>query len=371
LARLDKEGIIVVGSEVSPGDILVGKITPKGETELSSEERLLRAIFGEKAKDVRDSSKRVGHSQGGRVIGVKVFDHKNNSELPKDVIKRIQIYLAQTRKIEVGDKLAGRYGNKGVVAKVLPVADMPFDADGNPVDVILNPLGVPSRSNLGQLFEVHLAAAAEILGYKVASPSFEGVPNDIIVDELKKAGLPEDGKIQLFDGRTGEPFQEKTTVGSMYMLKLHHMVVDKIHARSTGPYAMVTQQPLSGKAQRGGQRLGEMEVWALEAYGAANILQEMLTIKSDDVAGRAKAYQDIIKDEEISIDNIPETFNVLRRQLNGIGLKLDLINKTEDIETEPSTEIPAPPEETVTEEILEEIETPDETIIEEEEVSNE
>ena len=289
----------------SPGDILVGKITPKGEQELSSEERLLRAIFGEKAKDVRDTSQRMSNGKHGKVVGVKVFSRENGHELKAGVIMQIQVFVAQMRKIAVGDKLGGRHGNKGVIARVLPVEDMPFMEDGTPVDIILNPLGVPSRMNIGQLFETHLGMAARALGLYVASPSFNGVAISKIQDLLKEAGLPEDGKQQLFDGRTGEPFSERTTVGSMYMIKLHHMIVDKIHARSTGPYTMVTQQPLGGKAQNGGQRFGEMEVWALEAYGAANSLQEMLTIKSDDVYGRSKAYESIIKQTEIMGPKVP------------------------------------------------------------------
>lgn len=334
LRHLDADGIVTVGSEVKSGDVLIGKITPKGEQELSSEERLLRAIFGEKVKDVRDTSKRVGHSQGGRVIGVKIFDREHGDEMRTGVLQQIEIYIAQTRKIEVGDKLAGRYGNKGVVAKVVPISDMPFMEDGTPVDMILSPLGVPSRSNLAQIFEVHIAAAAKKLGYKVAAPSFIGIDNKTIAEELKKAGLSEDGKAQLFDGRTGEAFKEKTTVGYMHMLKLHHMVIDKLHARSTGPYAMVTQQPLGGKAQNGGQRLGEMEVWALEAYGAASTLQEMLTIKSDDVLGRQKAYQSIIKGLPIASSTVPETFNVLRKQLQGLALRIDLIEGGREIDAE-------------------------------------
>ncbi|MDR1300426.1 MAG: DNA-directed RNA polymerase subunit beta [Candidatus Nomurabacteria bacterium] len=334
LQHLDGDGIVTIGSEVKSGDILVGKITPKGEQELSSEERLLRAIFGEKAKDVRDTSKRVGHSQGGRVIDVKVFDREHGDELHTGVLQIIEIYIAQVRKVEVGDKLAGRYGNKGVVAKIVPIEDMPFMEDGTPIDMILSPLGVPSRSNLAQLFEVHIGAAAKKLGYKVATPSFEGVKNDVIAAELKKAGMPENGKVQLYDGRTGDPFQEHSTVGTMYMLKLHHMVLDKLHARSVGPYAMVTQQPLGGKAQNGGQRLGEMEVWALEAYGAASVLQEMLTIKSDDVIGRSRAYQSIIKGMPIEPSAIPETFNVLRKQLQGLGLRIDLVEDGQEIDAE-------------------------------------
>jgi DNA-directed RNA polymerase subunit beta len=334
MRHLDDEGIVRIGAEVEPGDILVGKITPKGEQELSSEERLLRAIFGEKAKDVRDTSRRVGNSGGGKVVGVKIFSRENGHEMKSGVLMQIEIFIAETRKIQVGDKLAGRYGNKGVVARVLPVEDMPFMADGTPVDIVLNPMGVPSRMNLGQLFEVHVGMAARALGYKVASPSFDGVPGETISAELKKAGLPEDGKVQLFDGRTGEPFQEKVTVGNMYIIKLHHMVADKIHARSTGPYTMVTQQPLGGKAQNGGQRFGEMEVWALEAYGAATTLQEMITIKSDDVIGRSKAYEAIIKGQPIEGPKIPEGFNVLVKELQGLGLRVDLLSDDEIVEAE-------------------------------------
>ena len=327
LRHLDENGIVQIGSEVKAGDVLVGKITPKGEQELSSEERLLRAIFGEKAKDVRDTSQRMNNAGGGKVVGVKIFSRENGHELKAGVLMQIQIFVAQMRKIGVGDKMAGRFGNKGVVARVLPVEDMPFMEDGTPVDVILNPLGVPSRMNLGQLFETHLGMAARALGYRVATPSFDGVPSATISDELEKAGFVRDGKSQLFDGRTGEAFEERTTVGVMHMIKLHHMVSDKIHARSTGPYTMVTQQPLGGKAQNGGQRFGEMEVWALEAYGAAATLQEMLTIKSDDVYGRAKAYESIIKDEPIVGPKLPESFNVLVKELQGLGLRVDLLDE--------------------------------------------
>jgi len=330
LRHLDENGIVQVGSEVKSGDVLVGKITPKGEQELSSEERLLRAIFGEKAKDVRDTSQRMNNAGGGKVVGVKIFSRENGHELKAGVLMQIQIFVAQLRKISVGDKLAGRHGNKGVVARILPVEDMPFMEDGTPVDVVLNPLGVPSRMNIGQLFETHLGMAARALGYKVATPPFNGVPNDVISDELEKAGFARDGKFQLFDGRDGSAFEERTTVGVMHMIKLHHMVSDKIHARSTGPYTMVTQQPLGGKAQNGGQRFGEMEVWALEAYGAATTLQEMLTIKSDDVYGRAKAYESIIKNEPIVGPKLPESFNVLVKELQGLGLRVDLINDDEE-----------------------------------------
>jgi DNA-directed RNA polymerase subunit beta len=330
LRHLDESGIVQVGSEVKAGDVLVGKITPKGEQELSSEERLLRAIFGEKAKDVRDTSQRMNNAGGGKVVGVKIFSRENGHELKAGVLMQIQIFVAQLRKISVGDKLAGRHGNKGVVARILPVEDMPFMEDGTPVDVILNPLGVPSRMNIGQLFETHLGMAARALGYKVATPPFNGVSDQTISDELEKAGYARDGKSQLFDGRTGDAFEERTTVGVMHIIKLHHMVSDKIHARSTGPYTMVTQQPLGGKAQNGGQRFGEMEVWALEAYGAATTLQEMLTIKSDDVYGRAKAYESIIKDEPIVGPKLPESFNVLVKELQGLGLRVDLLDESED-----------------------------------------
>ncbi|MBP9852417.1 MAG: DNA-directed polymerase subunit beta [Patescibacteria group bacterium] len=325
LRHLDDDGIVRIGAEVHPGDILVGKITPKGEQELSSEERLLRAIFGEKAKEVRDTSQRMSNGKHGKVVGVKVFSRENGHELKAGVLMQIQVFVAQMRKISVGDKLGGRHGNKGVIARILPVEDMPFMEDGTPVDIILNPLGVPSRMNIGQLFETHLGMAARALGMKVASPSFNGVSIEKIRDLLKEAGFPEDGKQQLYDGRTGGAYKERTTVGSMYMIKLNHMVADKIHARSTGPYTMVTQQPLGGKAQNGGQRFGEMEVWALEAYGAANTLQEMLTIKSDDVYGRSKAYESIIKKTEIVGPKVPESFNVLVKELQGLGLKVDLV----------------------------------------------
>ncbi|TAH36017.1 DNA-directed RNA polymerase subunit beta [Candidatus Saccharibacteria bacterium] len=325
LRHLDDDGIVRIGAEVHPGDILVGKITPKGEQELSSEERLLRAIFGEKAKEVRDTSQRMSNGKHGKVVGVKIFSRENGHELKAGVLMQIQVFVAQMRKVSVGDKLGGRHGNKGVIARILPAEDMPFMEDGTPVDIVLNPLGVPSRMNIGQLFEAHLGMAARVLGMKVASPSFNGVPTEKIQELLKKAELPEDGKQQLYDGRTGEAFKERTTVGSMYMIKLNHMVADKIHARSTGPYTMVTQQPLGGKAQNGGQRFGEMEVWALEAYGAANTLQEMLTIKSDDVYGRSKAYESIIKKTDIVGPKVPESFNVLVKELQGLGLKVDLV----------------------------------------------
>lgn len=329
LRHLDDSGIVAVGSEVYPGDILVGKITPKGEQELSSEERLLRAIFGEKAKDVRDSSVRMNGSTPGKVVDVRIYTREQGHELKSGVLMQIKIFIAEMRKIDVGDKLAGRHGNKGVVSRILPVEDMPFMEDGTPVDILLSPMGVPSRMNLGQLYETHLGMAAKALGYKVATPSFNGVPDKTISEELKKAGYDEDGRVQLYDGLTGEPFNSRTSVGVMHIIKLHHMVEDKIHARSTGPYTMVTQQPLGGKAQNGGQRFGEMEVWALEAYGAATTLQEMLTIKSDDVYGRAKAYESIIKNEPIEGPKLPEGFNVLVKEFQGLGLKVDLLDHGE------------------------------------------
>ena len=330
LKDLDENGIIRIGAEVTAGDILVGKITPKGEQELSSEEKLLRAIFGEKARDVKDTSLRLPNGERGKVVGVKIFSRENGDELQAGVLEQYHVQVAQMRKISVGDKMAGRHGNKGVIARILPVEDMPFLEDGTPVDICLNPLGVGARMNIGQIFETHLGWAAAALGYTVASPVFDGVTVDQIKGELKKAGLPEDGKVQLLDGQTGAPFQERTTVGYKYMLKLYHMVDDKIHARSTGPYAMVTQQPLGGKAQMGGQRFGEMEVWALEAYGAANTLQEILTIKSDDVVGRSKAYEAIIKSEAIRGPRIPESFNVLVKELQSLGMAVDLTRENSD-----------------------------------------
>lgn len=371
LRHLDENGIVRIGAEVHPGDILVGKITPKGEQELSSEERLLRAIFGEKAKEVRDTSQRMSNGKHGKVVGVKIFSRANGHELKAGVIMQIQVFVAQMRKVQVGDKLAGRHGNKGVIARILPVEDMPFTEDGTPVDIVLNPMGVPSRMNLGQLFETHLGMAARALGMKVATPSFNGVTVTKIKELLTQASLPEDGKQQLFDGRTGEAFQERTVVGNMYMLKLTHMVTDKIHARSTGPYTMVTQQPLGGKAQNGGQRFGEMEVWALEAYGAANILQEMLTIKSDDVYGRSKAYESIIKQTEIVGPKVPESFNVLVKELQGLSLKVDLITSDKVIDAEEilaqniKGEAAAPSEVKVPEPTISEVDVNDEARVDE------
>ena len=325
LKDLDEEGIIRVGAEVSSGDILAGKITPKGETELTAEERLLRAIFGEKARDVKDSSLYLEHGEQGKVVDVKIFSREAGDKLPTGVIKTIQVSIAQMRKIQVGDKLAGRHGNKGVISKVVPAEDMPYLEDGTPVDVILNPLGVASRMNLGQILETHLGRAAQLLGYTVATPALDGIPEDIIKQELKKAGIPENGQVQLCDGKSGEKFLEKTTVGIMYILKLYHLVEDKIHQRSIGPYSLITQQPLGGKAQFGGQRFGEMEVWALEAYGSAHTLQEMLTIKSDDVLGRSKTYESIIKGDDIRKPNIPESFGVLVKELKSLALDVELI----------------------------------------------
>ena len=325
LKNLDAEGIIRIGAEVSSGDILVGKITPKGETELSAEEKLLRAIFGEKAKDVRDTSLYLEHGEHGKVVDVKIFSREAGDKLAAGVIKSIQVSVANLRKIQVGDKMAGRHGNKGVISKIVPIEDMPFLPDGRPVDIILSPLGVVSRMNLGQVLETYIGMAADKLDYHIVTPAFDGMTHGQIKEELKIAGLPEDGQSQLYEGKTGKPFDTKTTVGVVYMLKLNHMVEDKIHQRSIGPYSLITQQPLGGKAQFGGQRFGEMEVWALEGYGAAHTLQEVLTIKSDDVPGRSKAYEAIIKGEPISQINIPESFNVLVRELKGLGLDVELL----------------------------------------------
>ena len=330
LKDLDENGIIRIGAEVRPGDILVGKVTPKGETELSAEERLLRAIFGEKAREVRDTSLKVPHGEAGTVVDVKIYNRENSDELGPGVNEVIRVYIAQKRKISVGDKMSGRHGNKGVISRILPVEDMPFMPDGTPVDVVLNPLGVPSRMNLGQVLEVHLGAAARLLGMKVATPVFDGATEEDIVEMLKESGLSEDGKTILYDGRTGEPFDKPITVGVMYMLKLHHLVDDKIHARSTGPYSLVTQQPLGGKAQFGGQRFGEMEVWALEAYGAAYTLQEILTIKSDDVVGRVKTYESIVKGENVPEPGVPESFKVLVKELQSLGLDVRLYSEDDE-----------------------------------------
>ncbi|HEX2221168.1 MAG TPA: DNA-directed RNA polymerase subunit beta [Candidatus Limnocylindria bacterium] len=330
LRNLDEEGVVYEGAEVKPGDILVGKITPKGETELTAEERLLRAIFGEKAREVKDSSLRLPHGERGIVVDVRQFSREQGDELLPGVNRLVRVSVAQKRKIAVGDKMAGRHGNKGVIAKILPVEDMPFMPDGTPVDIVLNPLGVPSRMNIGQVLETHLGWAMMALGLKAATPVFDGASEGRIRQELRRAGLAEDGKSQLFDGRTGQPFDAPVTVGYIYMLKLHHLVEDKIHARSTGPYSLITQQPLGGKAQFGGQRFGEMEVWALEAYGAANILQELLTVKSDDVMGRVQTYEAIVKGEEIQPPGVPESFKVLVKELQALGLNVEILNENEE-----------------------------------------
>ena len=330
LKDLDENGIIRIGAEVRPGDILVGKVTPKGETELTAEERLLRAIFGEKAREVRDTSLRVPHGEAGTIVDVKIFTRENSDELGPGVNQVIRCYIATKRKISVGDKMAGRHGNKGVISRILPVEDMPFLEDGTPVDIVLNPQGIPSRMNLGQVLEVHLGMAAKALGWKVATPVFDGASDEEIKELLREAGLREDGKSILIDGRTGEKFDNPVTVGVMYMLKLHHLVDDKIHARSTGPYSLVTQQPLGGKAQFGGQRFGEMEVWALEAYGAAYTLQEMLTVKSDDVVGRVKTYEAIVKGENVPEPGVPESFKVLIKELQSLGLDIRLYSENDE-----------------------------------------
>jgi DNA-directed RNA polymerase subunit beta len=329
LKNLDERGIIYVGAEVGAQDILVGKITPKGETELTAEEKLLRAIFGEKAREVKDTSLRVPHGERGKVVEVKVFSRDNGDELPPGVNQLVRVSIAQKRKIGAGDKMAGRHGNKGVISRVLPIEDMPFLPDGTPVDIILNPLGVPHRMNIGQIMETHLGWAAEALGFKIATPVFDGATEEDIEEMLRRANLPDSGKVQLFDGRTGEPFDHPVTVGYNYMLKLAHLVEDKVHARSTGPYSLITQQPLGGKAQFGGQRFGEMEVWALEAYGAANILQEILTVKSDDVVGRVKTYEAIVKGENIMEPGVPESFKVLVKELQSLGINVEVLNEDE------------------------------------------
>jgi len=356
LKDLNADGIIKMGTEVRPGDILVGKVTPKGETELTAEERLLRAIFGEKAREVRDTSLRLPHGESGVVVDVKIFSRENSDELPPGVNQVVRVYIAQKRKISVGDKMAGRHGNKGVVSRILPPEDMPFLPDGTPLDIVLNPLGVPSRMNIGQVLEVHLGIAAKKLGWKIMTPVFDGADEKDISACMKLAGMSRpvmpnentqgketfteidpvtgeerlmicDGKTILYDGRTGEPFDNPVTVGIMYYLKLHHLVDDKIHARSTGPYSLVTQQPLGGKAQFGGQRFGEMEVWALEAYGAAYTLQEILTVKSDDVAGRVKTYEAIVKGQNIPTPGVPEAFKVLVKELQSLALDIRVLDE--------------------------------------------
>ncbi len=339
LRNLDERGIIRIGAEVKAGDILVGKVTPKGETELTAEERLLRAIFGEKAREVRDTSLRVPHGESGIVVDVKIYSRENGDELQPGVNQMVRVYVATKRKINVGDKMCGRHGNKGVISRILPEEDMPFLPDGTPIDIVLNPLGVPSRMNLGQVLEVHLGLAAKELGWHVATPVFDGANENDIIQALKDAGYPEDGKLRLRDGRTGDYFNNPVTVGYMYMLKLHHLVDDKIHARSTGPYSLVTQQPLGGKAQFGGQRFGEMEVWALEAYGASHTLQEILTVKSDDIVGRVKTYEAIVKGENIPEPGIPESFKVLIKELQSLALDIKIIGEDEsEIEIQESTD---------------------------------
>jgi DNA-directed RNA polymerase subunit beta len=326
LKNLDEDGVVRIGAEVRPGDILVGKITPKGETQLTPEERLLRSLFGEKARDVKDSSKRMEGGKRGRVVGVKVFSRENGDRLESGILKRIHIEVAELRKVSVGDKLAGRHGNKGVISRILPIEDMPFSADGTPIDIILTPLGVPSRMNLGQILELHLGLAAGTLGYQAVVPAFAGATAPEIKSELSRAGLHENGKMPLFDGRTGERFAQDIAVGIMYILKLHHMVEDKLHMRSIGPYSMVTQQPLGGKAQGGGQRFGEMEVWALLGHGAAYTLREMLTIKSDDIPGRAAAFDAIVKGEPLFATGVPASFRVLLHNLRGLSLDTELLS---------------------------------------------
>ncbi|MBI4049623.1 MAG: DNA-directed RNA polymerase subunit beta [Candidatus Doudnabacteria bacterium] len=356
LKDLDENGIIRIGAQVKAGDILVGKITPKGETDLTAEEKLLRVIFGEKSRDVKDTSLTLPHGEYGKVVHIREFSREQGDKLPSGVIRSIQVSIAVLRKIQVGDKMAGRHGNKGVISQVISMEDMPFMENGIPVDIILNPLGVASRMNIGQILETHLGLAAKKLGYKVASPSLDGVPESIIKQELTKAGFPEDGKLVLRDGKTGDVFAEKVTVGIIYMLKLHHLVDDKMHARSTGPYSLITQQPLGGKAQFGGQRFGEMEVWALEGYGAAHTLQEMLTIKSDDVVGRAKTYESIVKGEPIKKPNVPESFRVLVKELQSLCLNVELIGEKAVTDTAgevkelATTDEPQPEKEMVVEE---------------------
>jgi DNA-directed RNA polymerase subunit beta len=343
LKDLDSDGIIRIGAEVGPNDILVGKISPKGERDLTPEEELVQAIFGEKARDVKDTSLLMEHGRRGRVVEVKVFEREKGYKLEPGVIKRVKIEVAQLRRITAGDKLAGRHGNKGVISKVLPVEEMPYLEDGTPVDIIMNPLSIISRMNLGQILETHLGLAAKKLGYIALTPCLAGATEADVKEELKKAGLPEDGKMTLYDGRTGEKFPEKIMVGYMYVLKLNHMVEDKLHMRSIGTYSLITQQPLGGKAQFGGQRFGEMEVWALEGYGAAYTLQEMLTIKSDDVPGRGAAYNAILKGEEIKSPNIPASFNLLLAELKSLALNVEIKGKIledEEVPVETSTFAP-------------------------------
>ncbi len=376
--NLDENGIVRIGTEVKDDDILVGKVTPKGMAELTSEEKLLHAIFGEKTREVRDTSLRVPHGGEGIVHDVKIFTKEDTDELPAGVSKIVRVYIAQKRKIRVGDKMAGRHGNKGVISLVLPEEDMPYLSDGTPVDILLNPLGVPSRMNLGQILEMHLGMAAKELGIYTATPVFDGATRTEIIDALKEAGVNEDGKAVLYDGRTGEAFDNRVSVGVMYMIKLHHMVDDKLHARSTGPYSLVTQQPLGGKAQFGGQRFGEMEVWALYAYGAAHVLQEMMTIKSDDVVGRVKVYESLVKGTPLPKSGIPESFRVLIKEFQALGLSMQVLDnngeyvdikeleKTEDDNYLSNDEFeklePVEPDEEIEEDIEEEIDEMDSDI---------
>ena len=329
--NLDANGIVRIGTEVKDGDILVGKVTPKGVQELTAEEKLLHAIFGEKTREVRDTSLKVEHGAGGIVHDIKVYTKENSDELPAGVSKIVRVYIIQKRKIQVGDKMSGRHGNKGVISLILPEEDMPYMPDGTPVDIVLNPQGVPSRMNIGQILELHLGMAGKNLGVKYATPVFDGASQDEIYEQMEEAGLAHDGKTVLYDGRTGDAFENRVSVGVMYMVKLHHMVDDKIHARSTGPYSMVTQQPLGGKAQFGGQRFGEMEVWALYAYGAANVLQEMMTIKADDVMGRVKVYESLVKGKPIDEAGIPESFRVLIKEFQALGLDVEILDQNDKL----------------------------------------
>ena len=382
LRDLDENGIIRIGAEVRPGDILVGKVTPKGETELTAEERLLRAIFGEKAREVRDTSLRVPHGEAGTIVDIKIFTRENSDELGPGINQIIRCYIATKRKISVGDKMSGRHGNKGVISRILPEEDMPFLPDGTPIDILLNPLGLPSRMNLGQILEVHLGGAAKALGWHVSTPVFDGATQEDVEELLKQAGMSEDGKSVLYDGRTGEPFDKPITVGVMYMLKLHHLVDDKIHARSTGPYSLVTQQPLGGKAQFGGQRFGEMEVWALEAYGASYTLQEMLTVKSDDVVGRVKTYEAIVKGENIPEPGVPESFKVLIKELKSLGLDVRLYSEDnkelelkedtdEGVEYDPEKDKVVDDDQVIAEDDLQDGYTTDDDVLQDEEEDNE
>ena len=366
--NLNSEGIVRIGTEVKEGDILVGKVTPKGVQELTSEEKLLHSIFGEKTREVRDTSLRVDHGAGGIVHDVKVYTKEENDDLPSGVSKVVRVYIIQKRKIGVGDKMSGRHGNKGVISLVLPEEDMPYLPDGRPVDIMLNPLGVPSRMNVGQILELHLGMAGKNLGVKYATPVFDGANLDDIHEEMNEANMPEDGKVTLINGRTGEPFDNKINVGVMYMVKLHHMVDDKLHARATGPYSLVTQQPLGGKAQFGGQRFGEMEVWALYAYGAAHVLQEILTVKSDDVVGRVKVYEALVKGKTINQAGVPESFRVLIKELQALGLDIQVLNKDNELVDFKDMEEEEDKEETVMIEQIdtENLEEPEEPDVEEE-----